>query len=216
MGDMVVPEATNEHVKSLIKKLGLDGPPISVTVRPDTNAVRADCFGNVDSKVRAEGGEAVCGWCLWLFPGVWVESEFHAVWRSPDGELVDVTPKPDGDEHILFVPDPNRTYAGRTHNTVHHLILNTDLVRRFVKLISLRTDFLESRRKPGQQDVELADDDAETIMEIKAAERCLLDLVKQGGSKNRPCPCGSGSKFKHCHDKTLNLLFGVIAKLTSK
>lgn len=61
----------------------------------------------------ADGGEAVYGWCLWLFPGVWVEAEFHTVWRSSDDELIDVTPKVGGEKAIMFVIDPTRPPSTR-------------------------------------------------------------------------------------------------------
>lgn len=45
------------------------------------------------------------GWIIWEDPGLLVEAEFHVVWADPGGNLVDVTPKPDGEQRILFVRD---------------------------------------------------------------------------------------------------------------
>jgi hypothetical protein len=50
-------------------------------------------------------------------PGYYVNTDFHSVWRDPDGNLVDVTPSEDvrdaGDDRILFVPDTFRRFAGK-------------------------------------------------------------------------------------------------------
>lgn len=64
----------------------------------------AMCHGNVVHRVREAGGERVNGWMIWDH-GVFAEAEFHAVWRNPDGVLVDITPRQHGEEFILFVED---------------------------------------------------------------------------------------------------------------
>jgi len=52
-----------------------------------------DCFPIVAEQVAAEGGQQVFGWALWELPGVFIEAEFHSVWQSPAGELVDIVPR---------------------------------------------------------------------------------------------------------------------------
>jgi hypothetical protein len=52
VSDTKVPSETDEHVKVLVTKLALTGQPISVQVCPETGAVRADCFSNVERKVQ--------------------------------------------------------------------------------------------------------------------------------------------------------------------
>jgi hypothetical protein len=42
-----------------------------------------------------------------------LDAEFHAVWSSPDGTLVDIVPKGDGEQRILFLPDSHRTWANK-------------------------------------------------------------------------------------------------------
>ena len=41
-----------------------------------------------------------------------VEAEFHCVWASPEGDLIDLTPKIEHGDSIIFVPDPNISYTG--------------------------------------------------------------------------------------------------------
>jgi len=64
------------------------------------------CHSNVRHYTRENGGEVVGGWLVWENPG-YAELEGHAIWRNPAGTLVDVTPRQDGEELILFLLDPN-------------------------------------------------------------------------------------------------------------
>ena len=49
------------------------------------------CYENVRQCIRASGGSAICGWLIAFWPGRFVEALYHAVWKRPDGKLVDVT-----------------------------------------------------------------------------------------------------------------------------
>ena len=52
-------------------------------------------------------------WSIWQFSSFLIEGEFHAVWWSPQGELIDVSMKADGETEILIVRDGARKYQGR-------------------------------------------------------------------------------------------------------
>lgn len=65
------------------------------------------CSDGVRLKVAADGGAPVYGWTIWEWPPAIVTAEFHCVWRSPQGDLVDITPKPADEKTILFVEDPS-------------------------------------------------------------------------------------------------------------
>jgi hypothetical protein len=66
-----------------------------------------NCHANVLHRARTAGGERVNGWMIWVSPPSFAEAEFHCVWRSPNGEFVDITPRADREERILFLPDPS-------------------------------------------------------------------------------------------------------------
>ena len=67
---------------------------IKVTVAPEGNA--AGCYGNVALKVEESGGHRKLGWMLTNIGNIFVECCHHAVWQTPDGELLCVT-KPTSD-----------------------------------------------------------------------------------------------------------------------
>lgn len=63
-------------------------------------------------------------------PGVFIEAEFHAVWRSESGQCLDIVPRPLPFDSITFLPDPNRNYAGlQVDNVRKPLVKDNDLVR---------------------------------------------------------------------------------------
>ena len=78
---------------------------IRIPVRPEPSARWGWCTASVRGHIKKHGGEMVLGWIIWVGP-LLVEGEAHAVWRSPTGELIDITPKPDGEKEIVFCPDP--------------------------------------------------------------------------------------------------------------
>ncbi|AVT76689.1 hypothetical protein RPPS3_26260 [Rhodopseudomonas palustris] len=79
--------------------------PLYLPVVPDRNGFYGWCNSGVMEKTRVDGGAPVYGWTIWEWPNVLATAEFHCVWESPNGELIDITPKPKDEKTILFVPD---------------------------------------------------------------------------------------------------------------
>lgn len=72
-------------------------------------APRGHCYGNVEIVVRHRGGESVHGWKISGVPGQFIRCVHHAVWRAPDGAMLDIT---EGDAHqvrcsFLIAPEGN-------------------------------------------------------------------------------------------------------------
>lgn len=63
------------------------------------------CHVSVKHAVQQRGGCRIHGWALWQFSNV-IVGDFHSVWETPSGTLVDVTPPKLGNR-VLFVPDPS-------------------------------------------------------------------------------------------------------------
>lgn len=50
-----------------------------------------NCYWNVEAMVRSFGGSAVYGWDISYWPGSHIAGMHHAIWKSPSGEMLDVT-----------------------------------------------------------------------------------------------------------------------------
>ncbi len=105
------PPITKGIVK-LARQIDASNQTEFVPVQPEGNCQPGRCFDNVDAIVRQFGGSTQHGWSMRERPSVFVEAEFHAVWRRPDGALIDVTPRTDGAAGILFLPDSRAVWEG--------------------------------------------------------------------------------------------------------
>ena len=98
------PEIITPEVQSFAAETGWGGNTGCSRLRPVR--LYGWCSDGVAEKIRVEGGSIVFGWTIWEWADVLLTAEFHAVWKSPDGVLFDITPKPHGEKTIIFVPKP--------------------------------------------------------------------------------------------------------------
>lgn len=102
----LLPRKDDIMVIQFCRDLCGDSLPIYVLVHPDTDFLPVQCFQNVATKINRTGGEIVYGWEVSQYPRVYLEARHHAIWKSPSGQLIDVTPEEFGMRRILFLPDP--------------------------------------------------------------------------------------------------------------
>jgi hypothetical protein len=114
-GDPVVVE--REDIMRVARQVS-DGPMGLAFLRPEPWAEPRWCMHNVREKVELDGGRARYGWTFNIRrgpAGPYITLAHHAVWNTPDGKLVDVTPlDPDPrvhpvmeDGHTLILVDFN-------------------------------------------------------------------------------------------------------------
>lgn len=108
-----------------------DTSPVFVAVRTEKTAEQNECFENVRLHVEAQGGEAVHGWAIWEWPKVYFEAEFHCVWKSPSGDLIDITPNVPPYPWILFLPDPRRVYKDRLIDNQRKALMRDPVLDKF-------------------------------------------------------------------------------------
>ena len=179
--------------------------PEYVPVIPDAGAAVDDCFRNVRARVDRDGGEILHGWQIWEWVGVLVEAEFHAVWVSPVGQKIDVTPK--SENRILFLPDAQLQWTGRHRDNIRLPVTPSQLFddlqavsKRIVSEYNLAPHVPEGPILPLSR--------IGPLMELKGA---ISTLLNAGGNLNSPCPCGSQRKYKICHRR---ILFTDVGNLT--
>ncbi|PSO23144.1 hypothetical protein [Bradyrhizobium sp. MOS002] len=99
------PSEVTPEIEEFLATVGKGAPRlVDVDAPPDARA--GWCFLNVATEVAAKGGRPLHGWIIWLARGLWLNAEFHVVRQKDNGDLVDVTPKTDGEHKVLFSPDP--------------------------------------------------------------------------------------------------------------
>ncbi|WP_343583419.1 SEC-C domain-containing protein [Herbaspirillum sp.] len=191
------PPEINKHIARLIHKVAQGQQPVYLDVIPEPGAIVNECYANVTKKLEIAGGEVVYGWQLWEWPHVMVEAEFHAVWRAPEGTLHELTPKADGEQRILFLPDPHRIYTGTPIDNVRLAIRDDLLVHDFITVseeitkVRIRSGI---ETQPGMIGVP-----SHEINPLLNLQGLICHMLLQNLRANAPCACGSGRKYKRCH-----------------
>jgi hypothetical protein len=184
-------EQSQTNVIKLRDHLGLSSEPVFVPVEVNAAAIHGDCFKNVSEKIATSGGQLQYGWTVWESPDQLIEGEFHAVWVSPEDRFVDVTPKPDGEKKIVFIPDQKRTYKGIPIDNVYIPLSDDPLLLENIRRNKEYTKLRKKYNKEGRAEIPL--DEMELLF------RPLAPEPQKKLGRNQRCPCGSGKKFKHCH-----------------
>lgn len=175
---MDVPERSRPQVKAFCKRVSSQKPRY-VPVQPTAHAEINECFAAVPEQVRREGGEQLVGWALWEWPGVLIEAEFHAVWRSPAGSLIDITPKDTPAPHILFLPDTERQYEGVQVDNIRQPLSEDPLVALFIHLAGERYRLMNEGDLAGYHGHMVAS--PELVEVIEAMQNTQLELLRRYG-----------------------------------
>ena len=124
--------------------------PIHVPVRLEAYSQAEDCHRNVAEKTRQDGGQACSGWVIWEIPDWEIQLEFHSVWQSNQGSLVDLSPPLHGGTEVLFLPDPVRVYEGRNISSIHYPYDDSERCREYVDVADKINRVIFPPGKPGK------------------------------------------------------------------
>ena len=166
-----------------------DSSPEYIDVCPAPWAALNECFNNVYRMVKQYGGSMISGWAVWQRGNMLLDAEAHAIWRAPDGKLIDITPHSYNEKRILFLFDSSVCYQGITIPSHRQALTVSPLVAEFIRLYSERDHFMQSSTL-GNVYVMPAD--------LHNRINALQFLFSQEVGRNDPCPCGSGLKYKKC------------------
>ena len=202
-----MPPEMTRAVRRLIETVVPGGNAVHLSVEPDVNAVVNECFPNVEAKIASSGGRMLCGWQLWEWPHVLVEAEFHAVWVSPEGEMIDITPKQHGETQILFVPDERLRYEGRAIDNRRQPLRDDQIIRHFIRVSEAIVRVMNRGDRASQFGYVTVP--AHEIEPLQQMQGFLGHSLALGLRDHDRCLCGSGSKYKRCHGRRLEPALGL-------
>ncbi len=203
---LTTPKNLSADVLKFCNSLGSVHSPTFVKVLPNPNAQVNECFFNVKSAVHEIGGKQIFGWCIWIWEGVYIEAEHHSVWY--DGiNLIDVTPKPQNEDNVLFVQDDLAVFdfnGVKRKNNLRRSLTNDPKVAEYLSLHDQAYSLME-KYSTGRQ----ASIPADLVRPLAyRTEALLLHIRGKYLGPNNLCTCGSGVKVKKCcgieKAKTLN------------
>jgi hypothetical protein len=200
------PQVISEEITKLCAGLVENPQPLFLDVTPIEGAQVNDCFLVVENQIQQHGGSICYGWQIWEWPLVFVEAEFHAVWRDNSGILHDITPKIPATNRILFLPDPVRIYQDRQIDNVRRPLTLTADIKEFISASEAIYEFMNRGERTNQHgEITLTDTEVEEYERLtKRHETAYQNIVRWLNRKprrNEPCPCGSGKKYKKFHGK---------------
>lgn len=182
------PLQINAAITELCKLTAPFSKPEYIPVHPEPWALPSECFPNVKQMVNIHGGRCINGWAVWQWGNILIETEAHAVWQSPLGDLIDITPHSYNENQILFLADETICYTGTPIRSYRQALTNSPLVSELIQLYTKRDEIMCST--PGKQ-YSLP---ANMVRRIQSIQY----LLHQKAERNDPCPCGSGLKYKKC------------------
>lgn len=187
MGKVKTPHLITPKIRELCRFIS-EHEPVFVTVIDESSSIINECFQNVDTYIKEHGGQRVLGWSIWQRANVLIEAEAHAIWKSPTGEMFDITPHINNETSILFLLDNQMTYSGYCIPNIRKALTSSPLVAEFIGLFNER-DRIASESL--QNTFSLPADMVKRMIEIE-------QVLNQRVGRNDPCPCQSGLKYKKC------------------
>lgn len=133
---MKPPKIIKPYVRSFCRTV-CKNEPLFVLLRPLPNKPINNCFKIVEEHIAVHGGNQLNGWAIWEWTKVLIEAEFHCVWETPTGDLIDIAPKPFQLDKILFLPDPQKQYRNRQVNNVRKPLSRNKDIDRCIELSNL-------------------------------------------------------------------------------
>lgn len=199
------PVAISDAIRKLCRDLAFALPQY-VPVRPEADAVHGECFSNVQAKVARDRGVLLYGWTIWEWPHVFIEAEHHAVWQNGT-ELIDITPTIDGEDRILFLPDPARVYDFETKKRLINVKRSLSKIWAAQQWIDA-ADRLQRFLEDHSEGDEITFDRRDALPLYQASQQAMAEIILALARDTQPndrCICTSGRKFRKCCGPLIHL-----------
>jgi len=195
------------EMNKLLKKIGNKNTPQYVPIEVESYSTNNNCFYNVIDKITIDKGKIIYGWKIHQ-TRLLLEAERHAVWKSPNGELIDITPDVECQNKTLFLEEDNGwTYEGQYSDNIRINITDNPCVDDFILLCETITKLWQTGKRKSKSEIEILEPVANLIylLEKDKIDRELFILSKN--NKESVCYCGSLLKYKDCHGKDLKFFY---------
>jgi hypothetical protein len=189
---------TDDLAQRSITALG--GEPIEVKLAVEPGAESLRCFWNVAAHIEQHGGSIVFGWSLHEWQLFW-EAQHHAIWRTRDEQLVDITPPAlRSATATIFVEDPASNFDHESGiesaaDTQRFHFFHWPELRAYRDAgvnIRQRRDRLKPTDRPKDRML-----NNYLNVERSAKEAILIQLANALGT-DATCFCGSDALFADC------------------
>ena len=193
-------------INKVVEKINSGKEAIIVPVVVEAYSIVADCFYNVEEKVKRDGGSVLYGWSV-LFSSYLCEAERHAIWKSSSGELIDITQHTGGMQYSCFVEE-DLDYQGQLIDNVRVNITENKIVDDWIMICETKSK-IESYATQTRVDnkIQVEYSNPIHIGLIKKYEHLINVLnyyLNNNATENSICCCKSGKIYKDCHSTILH------------
>ena len=103
------PKKISNRIVKFLKTMHIHSSPIYLEFTfIDDKYLPKYCLSNCECESKKNKGQIVYGWTIWEDKkNRFIEAEFHSVIKR-NSKLIDITPRVDGEEKILFAQDETR------------------------------------------------------------------------------------------------------------
>lgn len=193
----ITPKEISKEVLNFCKLINTDNEPRYIVVEQHQDCKENHCYENVKRIVADKGGTAIAGWVIWKRDNMYLEAEAHAVWKTIEGNWIDVSPHTPLEQQIFFLPDKDVKYDGTRIPNRFFQLTGSESVREFIELVKRIQEIEDEKRAPNGR-VELSGKLLEEYREKTARVSVMNASFDNKVGRNDPCPCGSGLKYKRC------------------
>jgi hypothetical protein len=197
-----VPSEITVFVEIILDRLGAEFDPEHIPVKIEPYAKEDNCYMSVEEKVKRDGGKVHYGWGIFQ-SDIICEAIRHAVWESPDGDLVDITPKNFEVESIMFVSDNDFVYDGQLVDNVRVNITNNPIVDDFIQICETLEKLYTYGARIGDYELDLPEPVKDLVPQYEQRKGAYLNFINAGGNPKSMCPCNRGRQYNNCCGKNL-------------
>jgi hypothetical protein len=174
----VTPSKLSPTLVALCEELVPGGAPVVLPADTTKSPTSMDSFEAVERRVVGAGGTACYGWELWQWEGLFIQADFHSVWRQPNGMLQDITPRPASVQTILFLPDPARIFDGRRVNSVRRPISKDPTVSSFLRVCDEEFALLNRGARAFMRNIALQGAELGELQQIWQRKTALIERLQ--------------------------------------
>lgn len=197
------PSEVTSYVKQLLAILNINEAPQFVPVKVEPSAKPGQCYYNVAEKVETAGGRIRYGWVIWQSE-LLCEAEHHAVWQSPGGALLCITPRNLPLDYIMFVIDDTKVYQGVSFDNVRINTADNPLVDDMITILAINEQLSLLGQRMDRYSIRLPRYVEQQILRNRQILHNLNLFVLQGGRPGSQCFCQQGKPFHQCHGQQLS------------
>lgn len=168
--------------EQLIEKIGSNHRELFLPIKEEKYAKPGNCFLNVQQKVKNDGGSIIYGWSV-LNGDFLMEAERHAIWKSPNDELVDITPSTQNLDFTFFIPQ-ELNYIGQFIDNVRINKTKNEVVDHWIIISSLRSKIFNTASRKGDY-IEIPKHMQTLYYRYENLNNCYYSFLIYGGGRQQ-------------------------------